>query len=122
MTLPHGFGRRNYDVEPPRKCRLGKICYKGSYEKKCKAHKWKDDHDDLYLALQIIGIIAGVITVIVTAVLAVDAAREPVREMIEGYNCAQLAEYIADKNDEYGYAVHRYEWLCVNEQIKEFQG
>jgi hypothetical protein len=41
---------------------------------------------------------------------------------IDGYNCKELAEYIADKSPRYQYAEHRYEWLCVHEQIKEFQG
>ena len=41
---------------------------------------------------------------------------------ISNLNCHQLAEYIADKKSVYDYAEHRYEWLCVNEQVKEFQG
>ena len=42
--------------------------------------------------------------------------------VIENFNCGQLAEYIADYGEFYKKAKHRYEWLCVNETIKEFQG
>ena len=41
---------------------------------------------------------------------------------INNLDCYSLAEYVADRKTNYSLAEHRYEWLCVNEQVKEFQG
>ncbi len=123
MPLPRGFGvDYTPKTEPPRKCRLGKVCDDTYRTSRCKTHKWTWDHDEAWLAIRII---IGFVLAISLAVFIVwldFVNTEPARNIIEGYNCDQLAEYIADKSTEYGYAEHRYEWLCVNEQIKEFQG
>ena len=122
MSLPRGFGSRDYepDIEPPYKCKLGLKCSKG-YKGKCRLHEWTDEHDDAWFALRCVIVFASVISTVLLIFVIGDIMAEPTRDVINGYNCNQLAEYIADKSAEYDYAEHRYEWLCVNEQIKEFQ-
>lgn len=127
MTLPHGFGSHD---EPPteklEKCKLGQTCTKHYGSGKCYLHAWTYRHDDAWVGIKII--IASIIGITILVFLLGVAMTwdynqgEPIRRNIEGYNCDQLAEYIADKSSKYSYAEHRYEWLCVNEQIKEFQG
>ena len=53
MPLPKGFGHEP-KVEPPRKCRLGKICYKGFDGDKCPIHQWTWRHDEAYMAIKLI--------------------------------------------------------------------
>lgn len=125
MTLPRGFGRgwdrpETDDESPKRKCKLGNICERRRNQ--CKIHEWTYDHDEAWMALRIIGIMATIIGLVVFAIILDEQGNIPTRQNIDGFSCNQLAEYIADKKSEYGYAIHRYEWLCVNEQIKEFQG
>ena len=109
----------NPDIKTPHRCRLGKIC---ADRDRCVVHDWIYYHDEAYVGLWILGIIIVVAFLVVWGAITVIGANEPIRANIEGFNCKQLAEYIADKDSLYGYAEHRYEWLCVNQQVKEFQG
>lgn len=124
MTLPHGFGsdRFNEPREPEKKCRLGRPCWID----RCTIHEWVNQHDDAWVGIKFgIGFTIAIIAIVMGFMLY-DAHWEAVNadtlKNIEGYNCDQLAEYVADMKPIYSYAEHRYEWLCVNEQIKEFQG
>lgn len=124
MTLPPGFGSRDQDKRrPTRTCILGKPCDRAE---RCKIHEWTYDHDEAWLLIKIILVVAtllvGLFTIVFVSLEYQDSVNEPIRKNIEGYNCNDLAEYIADQSKEYMYAKHRYTWLCVNEQIKEFQG
>ena len=102
------------------KCRLGNECsdrYSG-----CKIHAWTHEHNEAYATFKIIGIaIAVCIVVFIAYEHDWQVNVLPIREDIKNLNCGQLAEYVADKYKQYSYAEHRYGWLCVNEQIKEFQ-
>ena len=122
MTLPRGFGE-GWDYErPERKCKLGKICYHGGYGDRCKTHQWIYDHEGAYIGIVLTSIFVTALLIIILVSYLHDLSLQPARDIINGYNCGQLAEYIASKFPVYEYAEHRYEWLCVNEQIKEFQG
>lgn len=127
MTLPHGFGSSDIPpTENPHRCKFGKECSDGYGSGKCSIHSWIYHHDEAWMGIQfLIGI--SVATIIIIGILSTifyfdDLSAEPFRKIIDGYNCNQLAEYVADRSKEYSYAEHRYEWLCVNEQIKEFKG
>jgi len=120
LTLPRGFGRGwDEPIEPTKKCILGKSCDYGS---RCKTHQWTWHHDEAWLGLRVIGIFTVIIGILILGVFSYSESLEPVKQIIDGFNCNQLAEYVADQSTDYGYAEHRYEWLCVNEQIKEFSG
>ena len=101
------------------KCKLGVPC--DSYNR-CGIHRWSHDHDDAMLGIWITVIIVVAVFVAIIIIDTWNDMRQPTRTLIEGLNCMDLAEYIADKNKEYNYAEHRYEWLCINEQVKEFRG
>jgi len=119
MTLPKGFGRGwDEPIEPPKKCKLGKPCE--GYGR-CKFHEWTWSHDEAWLGLRILGIFALIFGIMILGVVSYSESLEPTKQIINGFSCNHLAEYVADKSLDYGYAEHRYEWLCVNEQIKEFQ-
>jgi len=123
MTLPHGFGSSREPRElPPSRCKLSNRC--GGYgSDKCKIHHWIYRHDEAWLGLKIISMFLIVIMgVVIGFSYDWNVNILPARADINNLNCGQLAEYVADKSYEYDYAEHRYEWLCVNEQIKEFQG
>lgn len=125
MSLPHGFGSRTPPTEAPKRCKLGNRCDGTTYSNKdrCSIHGWIYHHTDAWVAIIIFSAFAIAIGgFLLFVALHNSEVVYPARDMIEGYNCADLAEYIADKNTQYAYAEHRYEWLCVNEQIKEFKG
>ena len=111
MTLPRGFGRGWDEPKEPTKCKLGRKC--GSWNC-CTVH----NYPEIFTILAIVAIIViGVVGVkMISDISKIDAINE-----IDGLNCKDLAVYIADIRDSYRYAEHRYEWLCVTEQIKEFQ-
>lgn len=136
MTLPHGFGQR--------RCTFGGcdgfVHKKGGCDNKdClnyqdpnitiplkeKFRMWKREHDEAWIIIQIIlsvAIIVLVGTALVLGGIAInDSITQPTKDLINAKSCSQLAEYVADQSPQYNYADHRYEWLCVNEQIKEFQ-
>jgi len=123
MTLPHGSDSDRYNEprEPEKKCKLGKPCWRN----RCAIHEWTWQHDEAWGVIRIIIGLSIFIIALVGGLLLYDAQWEASHEIIyrniEGFNCDQLAEYVADKSESYSYAEHRYEWLCVNEQIKEFQ-
>ena len=123
MTLPHGFGSDRFTEprEPDKKCRLGKPCWRN----RCTVHEWVCNHDDAWLLIKIVLGVVCLFGLIIGAFILYEAhyenVNEPIYRNIEGYNCDDLAEYVADKNSQWRYAEHRYEWLCVYEQIKEFQ-
>lgn len=127
MSLPPGFGKRpETEDENPSRCRLGNICGDGYPQKSCNWHTWTNYHDDAWFFIRVMSIM-GLVTVLIMGGLiwtdyTTDIRNEPIMQNIKGYNCNQLAEYVADKSKLYSYAEHRYEWLCVNQQIKEFQG
>lgn len=123
MPLPRGFGvDYTPKTEPPKKCILGKVCDDSYRSKRCKTHQWTWNHDEAWLAIRIIISIVLACAFVLIVVWLDHVNTEPARNIIEGYSCDQLAEYIADRSKEFDYAEWRYEWLCVNEQIKEFQG
>ena len=139
MSLPRGFGYSEDEFQkwkkerefnsretPLKKCRLGKVCDDSYRSERCTVHKWTWKHDEAYTLIKIalFVIIGGTILfgAIGIALTLVDMQAEPYKKIIDGYNCKQLAEYVANLNPQYRYAEHRYEWLCVNEQVKEFQG
>ncbi len=126
MTLPRGFGKgwdEPKESKPSKKCKLGKLCDSDyPHYQRCSIHDWTWTHDEAYLALRIMGVIILIIGGLGLGVSISHETGEPIRQNIERFNCNQLAEYIADRQTQYGYAEHRYEWLCVNEKIKEFQG
>ncbi len=110
------------EIEEQKKCRLGVKCGNG-YEDRCRYHEWTRNHDEAYPALVAIGIAVIVLTGLgLTLSHDYDVRILPIEQIIEGLGCNDLAEYVADFKSQYSYAEHRYEWLCVNEQIKEFQG
>lgn len=125
MTLPTRFGRRR-DVprSPEKKCMLGKICdvlnppFTG-----CKIHSWAYRHDDVILVIKVITLSVFIGCLIV---VSIDSYNKYVHEQsltaIQNLNCSQLAQYIADYGKFYAEAKHRYKWLCVTEQVREFQG
>jgi len=114
--------KKEPEIEEQKKCRLGVKCGSG-YPDRCKYHEWKRDHDEAYPALIITGIFIIALTGIgLVALHDYDVRIQPIEQIIEGLGCNDLAEYVADYKSHYSYAEHRYEWLCVNEQIKEFQG
>ena len=115
MTLPHGFGKGGATSERQRepKCGLGLNCGDRNYVK-CIVHR----NVVLFLGLFVI---VGIILCISGYFVYDMNYHNQLYPTIEGFNCKQLSEYIADQDDHYKYAEHRYEWLCVNEQIKEFQ-
>ena len=119
-TLPRGFGFKP-DTEEPKRCKLGLEC--GEYGHGCKFHKWCNRHEEFFFAFLVLSaiIICG-IGMFGILELHQYIIVEPIKNTINGFNCNQLLEYVADKGDYYQYAEHRYEWLCVNEKIKEFQG
>lgn len=126
MTLPRGFGRGlDEPTEPPKRCKLGKKCDDNypDYER-CNVHEWTHDHDDAWMLIRILLVVVIGSLVIIGIVVVYDAqwqaSHEIIYRNIEGFNCNQLAEYVADKSESYRYAEHRYEWLCVNEQVEEF--
>jgi hypothetical protein len=139
MSLPRGFGysedefqkwkkeREFNERDPPRKkCILGKVCDDSYKSERCTVHKWTWKHDEAWMLIRIFlfVVIGGTILLACIAIglYFVDMEAEPYMKNIDGYNCKQLAEYVANLNPQYRYAEHRYEWLCVNEQVKEFQG
>jgi len=122
--LPWGFTHgETPPTEPPHRCWLGKNCSDSYRGNRCKFHEWSWDHDDAWMFIRGIGI-AVVLGIIIIIALENDLQNNvlPARDIIDGFNCGQLAEYVADRSSQYSYAEHRYEWLCVNEQIKEFSG
>lgn len=116
--VPLGFGSDK--KIPPKtifRCKLGLECRRAyDHGDRCKIHEWTYYHSDSYWA---IGIIAGFsIAIILMAVGIVNyetTVVEPRYIMIEGYNCDQLTEYIANKDSSWSYAEHRYKWLCVQD-------
>lgn len=121
MSLPKGFGS-GYDEpekEQPRKCKLGKACNRG-YGNHCSIHGWIYRHDEAWPLLVAAVGMSLFILLAVSVVILNHTLGEPTRQIINGYNCQELAQHIANKLSWYDYAEHRYEWLCVNEQIKEF--
>ncbi len=125
MTLPRGFGRGwDKPKEPIKKCKLGKDCDDDyPHYKQCTVHRWIDRHDDAILGIKII---LGFVIFASLGIFAIVSYSNYVDEqalfMFENLNCSQLAEHIADYGEFYKEAEHRYEWLCVNQQVKEFQG
>lgn len=120
-----GFGDKE-EEKPVKKCIFGKACDREyPHYKECKIHQWRIDHDEAWLAIKIgLGILIGIIVLIgvISVLISIDnSVAEPVYQNIERFGCTELAEYIADKNERYSYAEHRYTWLCVNESVKEFQ-
>jgi len=117
MTLPHGFGSDKFrpPTEKPHKCKFGKFCSNGYASDKCSIHEWVYRHDEAWILLRILFGISITITFLVFAFYWHYEVGEPIRLIIEGCNCNQLAEYVANKLSWYDYAEHRYEWLCVNE-------
>ena len=125
--LPKGFGTTSFEPDGTptkeiRKCKLGLLCDPyGSKGERCKLHSWTHMHDDSWIVIRIAfwsALAIGSIMIAFTTNFSNNV--EPAQLIIEGFNCMDLAEYIADKSPEYRYAEHRYEWLCVNEQVKEF--
>lgn len=126
MTLPRGFGGYNRmcsvcgsDKDADHKCRNPYcIMYKSHYQ-------IKDEMSDGKAALIIIGVIIIIATALIIGAYMWNEANiiehDKIHTIIEGLGCYDLAEYIADYKEHYDYADHRYEWLCVNEQVKEFQ-
>ena len=125
MTLDRGFGKCSNETEQPTKCGCSFI------QKSiiCKDYGEGNGHHsfschDARKTIVLIGmLIISVLALNVLLFIIDDIATEankPLMSNIEGYNCNQLAEYIADRSKSYTYAEHRYEWLCVNEKIKEF--
>ena len=120
MTLPPGFGERDQDRrQPEKKCRLGKSYNRGE---KCLIHQWTYDHDEAWLGIRIGLIFSLVIGSIFLAIYLDHLSHIPIHTGIDQLSCIELASYVADRSHQYSYAEHRYEWLCVNEQVKEFQG
>lgn len=128
MTLPPGFGERNQSrKETPKKCGctfIQKSIVGREYGPGNGCHSGYSSHD-FRKALVLSGMAA---LVIITLIMLISIHQDltysssaHIRNNIEGFSCDQLAEYVADKSPKYYYAEHRYEWLCVNEQIKEFQ-
>lgn len=124
MSLPRGgFNDSNPSTEKIKRCRLGKSCDDNWRGKRCKTHQWTNKHDELYpilLGVMVIGI--AIFVILGAYIIYHENTIHPIQEMLNGYNCNQLAEYVADMHNSWNYAEHRYEWLCVNEQIKEFKG
>jgi len=79
-------------------------------------------HGERQVGFYAIVIISMAILIAFPFILEYDSTIKQTKTDISNLNCHQLAEYIADKKSVYDYAEHRYEWLCVNEQVKEFQG
>lgn len=117
MSLPKGFGDDWEIPEPPRKCKFGNVCYK-SFMNQCKIHKFYNNYFGLIiLVASAVGFTAFLLTILVIY----DASVKPIEQDLNGFSCAQLAEYIADKSPQYQYAEHRFQWLCVNNKSQEFQ-
>ena len=121
MSLPKAW--RNEPTEQPiKKCKLGSIC---NWKQKCVFHELAYNRKVLGKIILISNIFFAIVLGSMIVGITIDFIEEtktPIYTNINGFNCNQLAEYIADKSSEYKYAEHRYEWLCVNEKIKEFQG
>jgi len=81
--------------------------------KPCTIHKYRDG---IILLLVIV-----IITVIIITIKYFYAIFTIINHVVD-WNCKDLAVYVADMSKRYSYAEHRYEWLCVNEQVKEFKG
>ena len=123
MSLPKGGFNNPPPTEKIKTCRLGKVCADDWRGKKCKTHQWTNKHDELYPLLIGVTLLGIAIFVSFGAYMIYhENVIHPIREMLNGYNCNQLAEYVADMSNSWTYAEHRYEWLCVNEQVKEFRG
>jgi len=128
MTIPRGFGKGwdRPDTEKTTKCGctfIQKSIIGREYGVGNGYHSGYSCHDARKTIMTVMIITVSFIALLMLVSVAVDISAEanrPLMNNIEGYNCNQLAEYIADKSKRYSYAEHRYEWLCVNEQIKEF--
>ncbi len=139
MTLPHGFGS-NYAGRCNQNNCDGHISKKGGYCDNLSCPRYTkpkiplrakfDDFTRMHYEAW-----AGIKTILLLTIIVVGgillgptlidfeySLGEADRDIIDGLNCSRLAEYVADWSPEYDYADHRYEWLCVNEQVKEFQG
>lgn len=126
MTLPRGFGSNSCYT-----CRDGRRNWIsgefGCDNPKCPDYREEREptFSEKHTFEVVIGGILLVIALLVIGVFmwvtAIEADLTITYRNIEGYNCHDLAEYVADRSEHYRYAEHRYEWLCVNEQVKEFQ-
>lgn len=101
-------------------CFLGKDC-KGKGNDQCTVHEWTWRHDESWNYIRIaLAVAIGIAILIPIFMWHEEVYVKPTHLILEGYNCKQLAEHVAYKKDHYEYAEHIYEWLCVNEQVKEF--
>lgn len=133
MTLPHGFGSSRCQMD---NCDGFKHGSKGHYDNvSCtnygdpsisipiseKFRIWRIYNSDMWKVVVTVSFIVVMVVLSTTVYPYIIFHYDGAYTIIDGFNCNQLAEYVADRGDRYNYAEHRYEWLCVTEKIKEFQ-
>lgn len=134
MTLPAGFGG---STEHCYRCTEGHRYHHENGNTYCdnnrcvdydtpnisarqKLWEFEHYHETAYILIIIIALCSIPVGALVGWLWLDEIHHDSLYPLIEAKNCKQLTEYIADKDDHYSYAEHRYEWLCVNEQVKEF--
>ncbi len=119
MTVPRGFGNEDQSKRyEGKKCIFGKVC-EPAYGCRCKIHSSWNNNWPLYLMV----IILTAIVLIVALYFVLDGINhDNLYPIINGLNCNQVREYIADKSDHFLYAEHRYKWLCLDDKSIVFEG
>lgn len=87
----------------------------------CNASIW-NNHGAIQIAFWSVTIGMAIILFIATVVSPpLEASTNARNTIIEGLNCDQLEEYIADQKTGQTYAEHRYVWLCMDDKSVIFQ-